>query len=87
MGGDINDPFKVFPEVSELYANRLKELRDIVAKRHEEEQKWAEANPEKAKLYKEWFSGKAPKIDWTAVSQKADVCNTCSKCYLLKRTC
>jgi len=73
LGGDINDPFKVFPEVSELYANRLKELRDIVAKRHEEEQKWAEANPEKAKLYKEWFSGKAPKIDWTAVSQKADV--------------
>lgn len=73
LGGDIDDPFKVFPEVSELYANRLKELKGIVEKRHNEEQKWAEANPEKAKLYKEWFSGEAPKIDWTAVNQKADI--------------
>lgn len=73
LGGDIDDPFKVFPEVAELYANRLKELKNIVEKRHNEEQKWAEANPEKAKLYKEWFSGEAPKIDWTAVNQKADI--------------
>ncbi|WP_061868949.1 transketolase family protein [Prevotella intermedia] len=73
LGGDIDDPFKVFPEVAELYANRLKELKGIVEKRHNEEQKWAEANPEKAKLYKEWFSGEAPKIDWTAVNQKADI--------------
>ena len=35
--------------------------------------KWEEANPEKAVLYKEWFSGKAPKIDWTAINQKKDV--------------
>ncbi|AWX07697.1 transketolase family protein [Prevotella intermedia] len=73
LGGDIDDPFKVFPEVAELYANRLKELKGIVEKCHNEEQKWAEANPEKAKLYKEWFSGEAPKIDWTAVNQKADI--------------
>ena len=73
LGGDVNDPFKIFPEVAELYANRLKELKTIVAKRHAEEQKWEEANPEKAVLYKEWFSGKAPKIDWTAINQKKDV--------------
>lgn len=73
LGGDVNDPFKIFPEVAELYANRLEELKTIVAKRHAEEQKWEEANPEKAVLYKEWFSGKAPKIDWTAIEQKKDV--------------
>ena len=73
LGGDVNDPFKIFPEVAELYANRLEELKTIVAKRHAEEQKWEEANPEKAVLYKEWFSGKAPKIDWTAINQKKDV--------------
>lgn len=73
LGGDVNDPFKIFPEVAELYANRLKELKTIVAKRHAEEQKWEEANPEKAVLYKEWFSGKAPKIDWTVIEQKKDV--------------
>ena len=73
LGGDVNDPFKIFPEVAELYTNRLEELKTIVAKRHAEEQKWEEANPEKAVLYKEWFSGKAPKIDWTAIEQKKDV--------------
>ena len=73
LGGDVNDPFKIFPEVAELYANRLEELKTIVAKRHAEEQKWEEANPEKAVLYKEWFSGKAPKIDWTAIERKKDV--------------
>lgn len=73
LGGDVNDPFKIFPEVAELYANRLEELKTIVAKRHAEEQKWEEANPEKAVLYKEWFSGKAPKIDWTVIEQKKDV--------------
>ena len=72
LGGDLDDPFKVFPEVAELYAKRLKELEGIVAKRHAEEDAWAKANPEKAKLYQEWFSEKAPKIDWSAVNQKAD---------------
>lgn len=72
LGGDLDDPFKVFPEVAELYAKRLKELEGIVAKRHAEEDAWAKANPKKAKLYQEWFSEKAPKIDWSAVNQKAD---------------
>ena len=31
---------------------------------------WAKANPEKAAQLEEWFSGKAPKIDWSKVEQK-----------------
>lgn len=73
LGGDIDNPFKVFPEVAELYANRLKKLKEIVAKRHADEQEWEKSNPEKAVLYKEWFSGKAPKIDWTVIEQKKDI--------------
>ena len=83
LGGDVNDPFKIFPEVAELYANRLEELKTIVAKRHAEEQKWEEANPEKAVLYKEWFSGKAPKIDWTSINQKKDVATRASSAICL----
>lgn len=73
LGGDIDNPFKIFPEVAELYANRLKKLKEIVAKRHADEQEWEKSNPEKAVLYKEWFSGKAPKIDWTVIEQKKDI--------------
>jgi transketolase len=70
LGGDPTDPFKIFDEVKALYANREKELEKIVAERHAVEAAWAKANPEKAAQLKEWFSGKAPKVDWSVVAQK-----------------
>ena len=70
LGGDPENPFQIFPEVKELYAKRTEELKKLVAERHAEETKWAEANPEKAALMKEWFSGNAPKVDWSALVQK-----------------
>ncbi len=70
LGGNPDNPFVIFPEVQELYDKRKEELRAIVAKRHQEEKAWAEAHPEKAQLMKEWFSGKAPKVDWSKVEQK-----------------
>ncbi|MCQ2223742.1 MAG: transketolase, partial [Bacteroidaceae bacterium] len=63
-------PFQIFPEVQELYANRAKELEAICAERYAEEKAWADANPEKAAQQADWFSGKAPKIDWNACVQK-----------------
>lgn len=71
LGGNPEQPFIIFPEVEELYANRRKELQAIVAERHAAQERWAKDNPEKAALLKEWFSGAAPKIDWTKVEQKA----------------
>lgn len=73
LGGDIENPFQIFPEVKELYARRTEKLKKIVAKRHTEENEWAKNNPEKAAQMKEWFSGNAPKIDWSAVVQKEGV--------------
>ena len=35
---------------------RAEELKAIVTERHEEEQKWAEANPDKAAQMKDWFN-------------------------------
>ena len=70
LGGDPENPFQIFPEVQELYAARKEELKKIVAARRAEEARWAEANPEKAALLKEWFSGKAPKVDWSVCVQK-----------------
>lgn len=70
LGGDPTNPFQIFPEVAELYAKRAEELKKIVADRHAAEAKWAKANPEKAAQMKEWFSGNAPKVDWSACVQK-----------------
>lgn len=70
LGGDPENPFVIFPEVEKLYADRREELKAIVAERRSQESKWAEANPEKAAIKAEWFSGNAPKVDWTQCVQK-----------------
>ena len=70
LGGDPENPFQIFPEVKELYAKRAEELKAICAERYAEEKAWADANPEKAAQQAEWFSGKAPKIDWSKCVQK-----------------
>ena len=70
LGGDPENPFVIYDEVKELYAKRAEELKGIVAERKAEEAAWAAANPEKAAAQAEWFSGAAPKIDWTKVQQK-----------------
>lgn len=73
LGGDPENPFVIFPETQKLYADRKTELEKIVADRKAKEKEWAKANPEKAELLRTWFSGDAPKIDWTTIEQKPDV--------------
>ena len=70
LGGDPENPFQIFDDVKALYAQRAEELKKITAERYAEEKAWAGANPEKAALQAEWFSGKAPKIDWSKCVQK-----------------
>ena len=72
LGGDPENPFQIFPEVKKLYADRAKELRKIMDAKYARKAAWEKANPEKAALLKEWFSGKAPKVDWSKVQQKPD---------------
>ncbi|MDD6209143.1 MAG: transketolase [Bacteroidales bacterium] len=73
LGGDPENPFQVFPEVAELYAKRTAELKKIVAEKHAQYAEWAKANPESDKKFKQFFSGKAPEIDWNAIQQKSDI--------------
>ncbi len=70
LGGDPENPFQIFPDVQEMYAQRAEELRKIAAERHAEEKAWAEQNSEKAEQLKDWFSSKAPVIDWSKCVQK-----------------
>ena len=72
LGGNPDDPFVIFPEVQELYTKRRNQLKEIVAKRKMAEAEWAKAHPEKAQQITEWFSGKAPKVDWSTLVQKED---------------
>ena len=73
LGGNPDDPFVIFDEVKELYANRRNELKAIVADRRKAEAEWAKVNPEKAQQMQTWFSGNAPKVDWSTFVQKPDI--------------
>ena len=70
LGGDVENPFVIWDETKEIYSKRKEELTKIVAERHAIEAQWAEKNPEKALKMKEWFSGNAPKVDWSGLVQK-----------------
>lgn len=85
LGGDIHHPFAVAEDVQALYDNRAKELRKIVAQRHAAEDQWKAQHPEKATQMKEWFSGNAPKVDWSNLTQKAGAAtrNASSACLSL----
>ena len=72
LGGNPENPFVIFDDVKELYANRKEELKAIVAERHAEEDAWAAANPEKAAQQKDWFNNVVPEIDWASIQQKAN---------------
>ncbi|MDH6355395.1 transketolase [Dysgonomonas sp. PH5-45] len=83
LGGNPENPFVIFPEVAEFYANRLKELEAIVADRHAAEKAWAQQNPDLAKKKELWFSGKIPNIDWAAIEQKNDIATRAASATVL----
>lgn len=70
LGGNPDNPFKIFDEVKDLYEARKKHLQGIVAERKKEEQEWSDKNPEKSKDLNLWFENKPPKIDWSKVEIK-----------------
>ena len=71
LGGDLENPFQIFPEVQELYDKRAAELEKIMAEKYAAKAAWAAANPDLAVKMAEWFAGKLPTIDWDSIQQKA----------------
>jgi transketolase len=70
LGGNPDDPFRIFPDVQELYDRRRDDLKKIVQQKVLEETIWAKAHPETAAKLARWLSGNAPEVDWSAIRQK-----------------
>lgn len=73
LGGDPEKPWQIFPEAEALYRERRRELMEITAIRHAEEQQWRDANPEQAALLDQYMSGKLPELDWSEIALKPDM--------------
>lgn len=77
LGGDPDDPFKIFPEVQELYDRRKAQLLAIVAEKRKAKDEWARNNPELAAKLDNFFANRFPEIDWDNIKQKPNVA-TCT---------
>ncbi|HAP51120.1 MAG TPA: transketolase [Porphyromonadaceae bacterium] len=73
LGGDVANPWQIFPEVEKLYAHRAEELRAIVAARIEAQRAWAEANPAEARLLQDYVQGKVADVDYAAIEHKPGI--------------
>ena len=83
LGGNPENPFVIFPEVTELYARRTEELRKIAAERHAAQAEWAKANPELAAKLEQFFSGQVPQVDWNAIIQKPNAATRAASATVL----
>lgn len=72
LGGDSENPFRIFPEVEALYAKRKEELIALSEDWKKSFAIWEQAEPELAKKLSQWCSGKAPEVNWEEIEQKPD---------------
>lgn len=73
LGGNPENPWEVWGDVKELYAQREAQLREIVKERRAQEKAWAEANPEKAKQLADFIAGNLPEIDYSQITHKPNI--------------
>ncbi|MCD6200246.1 MAG: transketolase [Bacteroidales bacterium] len=73
LGGDPDNPFMIFPEVSDFYSKVLKEKREYAEWKKEEQARWEKANPELAEKWNRYFSGALPKLDFSEINQKENI--------------
>ncbi len=72
LGGNPDEPFAVFEESKEVYAARREELRAWAKELRATEEAWRKANPELAQKMDNFYSGKLPEIDYSAIELKPD---------------
>ena len=72
LGGNPEEPFAVFEESKEIYAQRREELRAWAKDMQATEAEWRKANPALAEKMDRFYSGKLPEIDYSAINIKPD---------------
>ena len=72
LGGDPEDPFKIFPEVEQHYREVLKKKHQEALKKKQAEATWEIQNPEAAKKLNNFFSKGPVKIEPSMIPQKED---------------
>lgn len=73
LGGDPEDPFKIFPEVKALFEQVAEWKKVHVERVDEQAEDWANFSADEAELLKRYIKGDAPVVDFSAIEQKEGV--------------
>ena len=83
LGGDPQNPFKIFPEVKEYYQKALDNKKKKVAEKKLEAERWEKQNPELAVKLRSFLSGKLPDVDFGQIEQKKDTATRAASATVL----
>ncbi|MEG1672227.1 MAG: transketolase [Alistipes sp.] len=72
LGGNPEQPFAIFGEAHELFAERRSALKVWRAKQAEVEKAWRDANREMARKLDNFLLGRLPEIAYKSIEMKAD---------------
>ncbi|MFW6224352.1 MAG: transketolase family protein [Bacteroidota bacterium] len=84
LGGDPANPFAIVPEVKAFYDEVLEEKRKAAKARKDEEKKWADGNADLAAKFDQFFSCKAPDINYKEIKQKENNASRASSGIVLE---
>ena len=83
LGGDEEDPFKVFAESREIYETRRCELKMWAALRRKTEAAWRAENRDLARKLTRFLSGEIPEIDYNKIEMKPDIATRAASSTML----
>ncbi|HLF35439.1 MAG TPA: hypothetical protein VI583_14435, partial [Cyclobacteriaceae bacterium] len=73
LGGDPADPFKIFPDVKEYYAEIKRRKSERAKEKKAFQEKWGKSNPELASKLRKFFSLEIPALDFRTIEQKEGI--------------
>ena len=83
LGGNPDDPFAVFDESREVFAERREQLREWAARQAAVEKSWRSEHKDLARKLDDYFSGKLPEIDYKSIEVKAGVATRAASATVL----
>ena len=83
LGGDPENPFAIFPETVNLYAQRRRILHDWYLQQRQIESKWRSENQELSAKLDLFLSGKMPEINYSAIEMKANIATRAASATML----
>ena len=83
LGGDAENPFAIFEESREAFAERREALREWAVKQAAVEKSWRAEHKDLARKLDDFLAGKLPEIDYKSIEVKADVATRAASATVL----